>query len=143
MIATILICALGGFGVLFELREIARGIASRGWRQVEGRIDEVDVADFGGVRFAMAEPFVAYTYHIDGQGYSGSRIAFGGIVNLFGLTFARQMAAEYRKKGPILISVSPDDPSLSVIKPGAQVISVLMLCLSAGLCWAALGAPGW
>ena len=129
-----LIVTLGGsLFLLYQGREARRARASRSWPTVEALITDSRVErqtdSRGNVKTALV---IKYCYQVDGVEYVGKRVAFGGLsLGALGLK-AEDYRDEYTPGSRTPVHVSPQDPNLSVLKPGLTTTGFALMVLAVG-----------
>ena len=92
--------------------------SSKDWPTVQGKVvtASLDQRVFGGRRIERLN--FRYAYTVNGKPYSGNRVTIGPRVGPLAPR-AMDVVAEYRRRPDVTVFYSPDDPSRSVLKPGA------------------------
>lgn len=146
--------ALGGLTLLFlfaarlyVVTELTNDTESFNWPTTTGLITSSKIESWtesGDTDFASS---VEYEYVVDNRKYSSNRIRFGGF--LLALPGNKAEAEEalrlYASGNSVQVYFDPDEPSLSVLEPGAGRIRILLMlaiwvimsifsCLLAGSC---------
>ena len=139
-----LLVLVGCTTVLLGAMNVARGLRSKRWPTVRGRIVQVrmqpvDVVDPGGfpTKQTMFKPVVQYRYSVNDREYTGSRLRMGG-PGLGALSWAWSQTGVYAQGQEVIIHVSPADPRVSVLEPGigGQIVAVIlfgMACAAYGI----------
>jgi hypothetical protein len=118
----------GGIGLAVVARDIVRGAQSRNWAESAGEIIHSDIDTsvmWGrGIPTRLVAPRVRCRYQVGGRQLVSDRVFFGGPLML---PVLRQPAARiverYPKGRAVKVRVSPTDPHLCVLEPGATWFS--------------------
>ena len=114
-----------GLFVRSAFLDLAHWIGSYSWDVTEGRLEEVDVEteSVDEVRWKY-RPDVRYTYSVDGQDYTGTRLYFGNEPNAYSewVVVVDLSVASYEESSSVNVYYNPDDPEQSVIerRPGPE-----------------------
>ena len=123
---------LGGIGgITALLRTILRGIDSEDWQRVDGEIIETGIVDDhtatmqtttrGTTMTApLKVPVVRYRYIVNGAEYIGDKLQLGGPLATSFRSVARSSIEQYQTGKRVQVSVSPTDPTVSVLQPGVK-----------------------
>ena len=125
------LAVLGTIGGAYEVRELVRALASRGWPTMPVTVLEVSIAEHHGVHSGTSyEPVVRYRYLADHE-REASRVAFGSLrVNH---AEAERFIAQFVVGATIPGRVSPREPRVAVLIPGPNRFIWRNLTLFAGL----------
>jgi hypothetical protein len=132
---------VGGIGLAVVARAIARGAQSRNWAEFDGEIVASDTETWRtwdrGIPIRWVAPPVSYRYPVGGKQLVSDRVFFGGPHTL---PFLRRPVAHIVERYPqgraVKVRVSPTDPHLCVLEPGATWYSYVAGAGMAGF-WAA------
>ena len=93
--------------IIYSLNDLIKGISSKNWQSVEGRI--VTATTYSN------RAFIQYVYELNGASYKGSKVSFG----LFSGTFdvSAQMR-KYDENDIVDVYYNESDPMKSVLEPG-------------------------
>ena len=97
-------------------REIRFATTSLRWRQVTGRVSEVEITRDADSDRYHAE--VHYVYRIDGDDIAGSRLRWGPVPSFAKKRDAEQFLSRFRTGHPATVYVDPGQPTRSVLLPG-------------------------
>ncbi len=123
----ILVIVLAGLGVGIKLmydnvRHHMQSIASKSWPTVEGVVDyarlnqEKHVDTKTHRHYTNYTPEAQYTYSVNGQTYTSTRIAFGPMHSNSNSLIAQQYLRDYRAGGPVTVYYNPKDPADSTLE---------------------------
>ncbi len=136
-----------------SVTDLVNDMESSAWPTTSGRIisSKIEQSEESGDTYFA--PSLEYEYVVDERNYRSKRIRFGDFVPaLPGTTAeAEEVSLRYTSGKSVQVYFDPDDPSLSVLEPGAGKIRILTIlaiwvimlvfsCLLAGVC--ALSAFG-
>jgi len=103
----------------YAARLFVIGLRSRSWPSVQGTIttSRVEMALFG--RQSTFKPILilSYSYSVDGQPYSGKRIAIAPS-GWFSMGTPAQLHAKYPEDAQVAVFYSPANPSLATLVNG-------------------------
>lgn len=117
--------ALGVLLIAFTVQDFARARASYTWPTVSGVVLSDPGGDASGPRYA---------YVVDGETYESRRIGF------FQRPFSANAFAGLAPGQKVKIHVDPEDPSVSVLKPGgSSLVFVFMSLMAAFLIFVGFG----
>ena len=110
--------ALGVGALAYSGWIVAEGVAAARWPTVPGRITEARVErvlgdKWGGHRW---EPRVAYSYQVNDQSYTGSRLSFSDESTYKDWAIAK--TGRYVVGTSVAVRYNPTDPARSVLEPG-------------------------
>jgi hypothetical protein len=100
------------------LGELLAAKDSRGWPSVSARIETSRVVrNYDCNRLPGYHCRVSYEFSIGDQDYAGDTICFGGF-RYFTRRIAERLQQCYRVGASVMAYYKPDDPELSVLRPG-------------------------
>jgi hypothetical protein len=105
---------LGSFGLVLEVPELIRALASRKWFVGEAEILRAGV-EKGGGRHGHVEPVVQFRYWYDGREYQGSRLVFG--TPKATRVEVAKLVARFQPGTRWAVSIDPRRPHEAVIQP--------------------------
>jgi hypothetical protein len=120
---------IGSPVVLFATyRNYSSANASEKWPSVDGVITQSSLETMGFGRKQTFKAKIEYQYQVNGRGYRASRVKF---VDTTGSSesAAQSVASKYPVNSAQKVYYNPDDPSNSVLEPGASAGSVVMLAM--------------
>lgn len=111
--------AVVGSVALWQAR---RGSTSAGWPRVIGNVISSEApmspaTDDG----PASSAYVRYRYEVGGREYRGDRLRFGSMFGSSDLG-AQSDVLDYRPGRTVQVAYNPDDPSDSVLEPGAPAV---------------------
>jgi hypothetical protein len=110
-------------------------VVARRWPYVVGKLLLAGVYEKSGIPPAY-EPHVRYQYNVNGVGYEGTRLRFGG-ANPFSRTLASAEIPAYPASGEIRVYYDPRKPERACLVPGPNdgtfALPVLLFILGAGM----------
>jgi len=92
------------------------GEASLSWPTARGVVGASQVVTEQGAQGPEHRAHIIYAYAIAAQPYTGRKVRFGGIES----DEAKETVARYPKGKDVQVRYAPDDPSVSVLEPGAD-----------------------
>lgn len=112
---------------------------SQSWSKAEGRVTQCRVLAISGVA-PIYFVSVCYSYEIDGNSYSGSRLQFGHQIDGLPRSRAATIANRLREGTTVTVYYNPSVPadstlfreaatSVYILAPLGVVLSVLLVCL--------------
>lgn len=106
------------FGVFLAATatDVSIGEASLGWPTAPGAIGASQIITEPGDQGPEHRVHILYAFAIGAQPYTGDKVRFGGVES----HEARETVARYPKGKDVAVRYAPDDPSLSVLEPGAD-----------------------
>lgn len=115
--------ATGALIVRQGLKERARAGASTQWPAAQGTITESSVerrnSGSGNRRSTSFEASVRYEFSVDGQTFTGSRVAYGDYGSSFS-SHAQSIVDRYPKGRSVTVSYMPGNPTECLLEPGAK-----------------------
>jgi len=118
---------MGGVGVFFVamgIRQWVRADASLSWPTVPGTVTESRVVTIRTSKGGRShQPSVAYRYEVDGQPHASDRLDFR--VRGWGSPAPQDTVAAYPVGAAVDVHVSPHDPDVACLVPGADAWSAL------------------
>ncbi len=137
----VLYLVFGGVFVFLSLRDILRGLSSRGWPTTRGVVLAShaggSLAGAGFVRRGRYGPKVTYRYTVEGREYISDVRSFAGAGGSSG-SGGRRLAEAYPDGTEVTVHYHPGNPQLSVLLPGIGVIGFVPM--AAGVWLLVLGA---
>ncbi|MFQ5563083.1 MAG: DUF3592 domain-containing protein [Parvularculaceae bacterium] len=119
---------IGVVTVAFAVEDFARARSSLSWTPVEGVILS------GGGDENAASASIRYAYSVDGRTYESQRLRF------FTARFSGRMRTDFEAGQIVAVYVSPEDPSVSVLRPGgAGAAFAALVILGAAMVFIGLG----
>lgn len=133
-IAGFALALAGTFGVAHSLGPTAKSWASLRWPSVQGTVTSAGIIRHLDEEGTAPEVRVTYTYTIDGEALSSTRVRFSP----FGLRSLVGIPPEYEEAEPVQVAYDPRDPSESVLQPGPTIgghlsIAASLTAIGAGL----------
>jgi len=128
-----LLVAVGVGAGGYYVRAGLKARAAQRWPPVEGTVSEFRLDEMRtrlGPRYA---PVMTYRYTVNGQSYSGHRLAFGDVAEMKGI--AETWVERYKVGSPVPVYVDPSNPGEAVLEPrmwGDQYM-VLVSCAAVSL----------
>jgi hypothetical protein len=117
--------AMGFVALLFGFALYRQGTGARRWPVVTGRITKSVVDEFrgrigkGSALTTLYRPLISFTYEHGGVTYSGSQVSIGVKVTSSNAAFASRIVAKHPAGKTIKVYVNPENPSESLLTPGA------------------------
>lgn len=125
--AAILFISVGLFLLYHGGRSAFKGVTSSYWPTVEGRVlssrVKSEAGKNGGVVYSAE---VNYSYAVNGVSSTSGRVRFGSI-NTGNRIYPTQLVEKYPAGSSVTVYYSTSDPSVTVLEPGIQSASVLVL----------------
>lgn len=107
-----------GFGILeYSVRAARRSTQAADWLTAQGTITNVAIQTNGGSDGDTYEVKVTYTYTVDGNTYTGSRLAFG-YAGSSGRAIHDKIYQKLHEAKSAAVRYNPRDPSSSVLSVG-------------------------
>ena len=111
---------------------------SMDWPSVAGVIERSKVVSKRKSDGTMYSADVAFAYEVDGQGFKGSNVTFGGGMSSSNSRMANSVVSRYRKGQKVDVFHDPEEPGNSVLEPGASwkswlVFGIGLLFLGVGV----------
>jgi hypothetical protein len=139
----------GGIALYFGIVNLNHANESEKWPSVPGRITSATVKEERGSKGRRSyKPVVHYSYSVESRGFTGERISFGEHSSSSRQT-AEDIANKYRALANVEVFYSPDDPTLCVLEPGANLtvyllpgVGVLFLLIGGYLTFAMIFSGG-
>jgi len=126
------IMLLVGVVILVQsILEIVPALRSRSWPTAEAEVTGSSIAYLVGGK-SHYEPTVSYTYRVGGRSYTNDQIWFGPS-HFFFRSSALDVITPYPVGARLRVSYSPEDPYLSVIRPGVRWESAAKIVLAVGI----------
>ncbi len=121
--AVVLFFMLGLVCVLFYLYDAVSAYATVKWPTVIGRVDQsyIRIEKDKGTAYC---PILTWTYHVQGASYSGSNYVF-----CESYAHAQAIVTKYPAGANVVISYSPQDPSISTNEPGKPHLPIFFLII--------------
>lgn len=135
--------ALGAFLLIYGLRSKRKAGASQGWPSVQGQIVTSEVKqsishDDDGGQSVSYYPAVQYAYQVNGQGYMGKQISFGGTLGGNDPAKAQAKLAPYPPNAMVTVYYDPAKPQDAVLERSSGgatwAIAVGAVVLALSLC---------
>lgn len=145
---------LAGLGLIaliwfFHIRTVKKAEAAAAWPTASGVIETSSVReslekDSEGDAERAWYPEVAYAWTVNGQGYTGRRIAFGEAPRFAREAAARAVCARYRPGASVPVRYDPANPAEAVLEtrkpsPVKAVIFTVVVLLFTVILATALG----
>ena len=111
--------------------------ATEQWPQAGGEVLESRLDESRGENGTMYSAHVVYRYALDGGEFESNRIWFGGDYSTSDRSEMFEIVRQYPVGKQVTVYYSPDEPSESVLIPGAFVLSHLLYVI--GLVFLAIG----
>lgn len=130
----VVVFAIGCTGIVWQACRwpVTRGrIVSSGARSFQFSSGE-------GSSSTRYKPNVAYTYEVNGQQYSGSKVNYDLLASGMSQSYAQQIAAKYKVGQEVTVYYNPKNPADSMLNPHARwhyFPWLVALCIL-GLAWA-------
>ena len=118
-----------------QVRDLDRGLRSRGWRSAAGRILGATTLRVRSPLGWFSSPVVAYEYTVDGATYQAQTINYRGSVTLGA---AVRTLREYRQGRRVTVYYDPRRPDIAVLERGAAFGGVVRVVVAGLLIWAGL-----
>jgi hypothetical protein len=116
LLVPVVVFGLGGaFMVFVGRRTTQSGTASMKWPTAPGRIVSSEVKR--GAK-GSARPAITYTYTVDGQTHTGTRVNFNA--GHISLNDSNRLVSTYPADSDAIIFYNPADPSEAVLEAGAK-----------------------
>ncbi|HNY25832.1 MAG TPA: DUF3592 domain-containing protein [Candidatus Sumerlaeota bacterium] len=115
--------AVGALIVQQGLQERTRARASAQWPTAQGTITESSLerrsSGSGNRRSTSFYANVRYAFSVDGQTFTGNRVAYGDYGSSFS-SHAQGLVDRYPKGRNVTVSYMPGNPTESLLEPGAK-----------------------
>lgn len=109
---------LGVFALSKGLRDLRLAQASPEWPQVQGVIEQSQVAESKTKGKTNYYADIRYRYDVEGTAHSSGRVAFGSYQST-DRTPHEALVARYPAGSPVTVYYQPDAPESAVLEPGA------------------------
>lgn len=137
---------LGGGGSLivpWAWRSMRMGVASRSWPTAPGEVQKSGIEELPGEDAVTYIPIIDYRYVVNGKGYVGRRVLFGGLA-IPTRGNAQEVVDRYPVGQQVTVMYDPANPAESTLEPGASAGSVSFLatgifCLVTGAGFVVMG----
>jgi hypothetical protein len=144
----ILVFALGGaYLVYLGIKNMRKAQASQSWPSTSGQVTGVDVGesrstDSDGHHHTSYYPIVRYTYVVNGQSFSGDKLAFGPRTASGRYAKAQAVASRYAVGAPVTVYYNPENPEDAVLqKRAAGTMATLIIGIAFLAVTVCLGVP--
>ena len=123
--------AIGLGTLVYGLRIMALGVASRGWRATTARIIDAETQRRITLGPSVFATRVRYEYDVAGTAYTGSTAYFGDRLWQSGASSLDARMNRLRREGAVPVYFDPGDPGRSVLEPGVhwQALAVVSMGL--------------
>ena len=115
-----------GLADFFVGRDALNAFRSEAFAATTGVVTSSEVTKHRGDEGPSFTPEIHYTYQVDGLTFVGERYSFSAFARP-GSRWARDAVAEYPVGRTVAVHYDPDDPALSVLKPGLGPSNLFML----------------
>ena len=116
---------LGAFALVKGLRDVQLAHASPQWPQVQGVVEQSQVAESKTKGKTNYYADIRYRYEVAGAAHTSDRVAFGGYQSTDRTPHEAQVA-KYPAGSTVTVYYQPDAPDMAVLEPGASGQAWLM-----------------
>lgn len=116
-------------GLVFGKPMLDEAKASEHWPQTQGEIIESELETSRGDNGTMYGAHVVYRYSLDGGEFESDRIWFGGDYSTSNRSEMFEVVKQYPVGQAVTVYYSPDQPSESVLMPGAYTSSYILFAI--------------
>ena len=123
---------VGGYALITGFRELLRGLNSEEWPRIKAEVLESRLSAEPGESSRLYAPLVRYRYRVGPADYESDRVAFGGPFQASWRGPAQKVVDRYHAGQRVMIAVSPTDPRVAVLEPGAPWYAYVTPAVGAG-----------
>lgn len=122
----------GGVGIWLILRYIQtkkKAKQSETWPSVEGKILSHDIRINSGDEYTSTAylPQVTYTYHVQGQEFTGSKISYGSAPAFKSIYKAEKFLEQYPVGSRVTVYHDPEKPQDSVLEQAMRKMTAILV----------------
>ncbi len=125
-----LFCLLATLGLSLERH---RGLAAGDWPQTDARVTDsrtdIQIRHRDGQEVKQFKPLVSYEYEVGGARFTGKRLEYGLVLASMDKQQADLFLAKYQKGAAVNVHYLAEHPDVSVLEPGLQEESTLVIII--------------